>query len=257
MFNAPISVRTRRSQLPDMLDARGLHSFYGSSHILHGVDFSVAEGEAVALMGRNGMGKTTLIRSMLGLVPPRSGSVHMAGMPVTGWAPFRIAARYRLYSRRPWRFSQPFRARESVDGGTTASRRSRKMAAGPCPPGVPTVGGPALASRRAIIRRRTADADHRPRFDDRPATPYSGRGDGRPGAADRASGLAHDTRAARRRHGDRDRRQELRHAVAACPSLRHPGERTQGIRRAAGGPRRSARIARAVAGRLAVHARCP
>jgi branched-chain amino acid transport system ATP-binding protein len=84
-------VRTRRSQLPDMLDARGLHSFYGSSHILHGVDFSVAEGEAVALMGRNGMGKTTLIRSMLGLVPPRSGSVHVAGMPVTGWAPFRIA----------------------------------------------------------------------------------------------------------------------------------------------------------------------
>src|ERR1022692_802204 len=91
MFNAPISVRTRRSQLPDMLDARGLHSFYGSSHILHGLDFSVAEGEAVALMGRNGMGKTTLIRSMLGLVPPRSGSVHVAGMPVTGWAPFRIA----------------------------------------------------------------------------------------------------------------------------------------------------------------------
>jgi branched-chain amino acid transport system ATP-binding protein len=74
-----------------MLDARGLHSFYGNSHILHGVDFSVGEGEAVALMGRNGMGKTTLIRSMLGLVPPRSGTVHMAGMPVSGWAPFRIA----------------------------------------------------------------------------------------------------------------------------------------------------------------------
>jgi branched-chain amino acid transport system ATP-binding protein len=74
-----------------MLDARGLHSFYGNSHILHGVDFSVGEGEAVALMGRNGMGKTTLIRSMLGLVPPRSGSVRVAGTPVTGWAPFRIA----------------------------------------------------------------------------------------------------------------------------------------------------------------------
>jgi branched-chain amino acid transport system ATP-binding protein len=74
-----------------MLDTRDLHTFYGSSHILHGVDFSVAEGEAVALMGRNGMGKTTLIRSVLGIVPPRSGTVHVGGTPVTGWAPFRIA----------------------------------------------------------------------------------------------------------------------------------------------------------------------
>ena len=69
-----------------MLDARGLHTFYGSSHILHGVDFSVAEGEAVALMGRNGMGKTTLIRSMLGFVRPRTGTVTLAGTPVTGSA---------------------------------------------------------------------------------------------------------------------------------------------------------------------------
>jgi branched-chain amino acid transport system ATP-binding protein len=74
-----------------MLEARGLHTFYGSSHILHGVDFSVADGEAVALMGRNGMGKTTLIRSMLGLVRPRAGEVRLAGIPVTGSAPFRIA----------------------------------------------------------------------------------------------------------------------------------------------------------------------
>jgi branched-chain amino acid transport system ATP-binding protein len=74
-----------------MLEARGLHTFYGSSHILHGVDFSVAEGEAVALMGRNGMGKTTLIRSMLGLVRPRAGAVHLAGIPMTGSAPYSIA----------------------------------------------------------------------------------------------------------------------------------------------------------------------
>jgi branched-chain amino acid transport system ATP-binding protein len=74
-----------------MLEARGLHTFYGSSHILHGVDFAVAEGEAIALMGRNGMGKTTLIRSMLGHVLPRLGTVHVDGTPVTGLAPFRIA----------------------------------------------------------------------------------------------------------------------------------------------------------------------
>jgi branched-chain amino acid transport system ATP-binding protein len=74
-----------------MLDARGLHTLYGSSHVLHGVDFSVAEGEAVALMGRNGMGKTTLIRSMLGLVRPRSGTVDLDGVSLSGLAPFRIA----------------------------------------------------------------------------------------------------------------------------------------------------------------------
>jgi branched-chain amino acid transport system ATP-binding protein len=74
-----------------MLDARGLHTFYGSSHVLHGVDFSVADGEAVALMGRNGMGKTTLIRSMLGLVRPSAGTVSLDGAPLAGSAPFRIA----------------------------------------------------------------------------------------------------------------------------------------------------------------------
>ena len=74
-----------------MLVARGLHTFYGSSHILHGVDFSVAAGETVALMGRNGMGKTTLIRSMLGFARPSSGTVHVDGTPVTGAAPFRVA----------------------------------------------------------------------------------------------------------------------------------------------------------------------
>jgi branched-chain amino acid transport system ATP-binding protein len=57
-----------------ILDANGLHSFYGVSHILHGVDFTVKKGETIGLMGRNGMGKTTLIKSMLGLVRPRQGS---------------------------------------------------------------------------------------------------------------------------------------------------------------------------------------
>ena len=56
-----------------LLEATGLHTYYGDSHILHGVDFSVAPGETVALLGRNGMGKTTTLRSILGLTPPRRG----------------------------------------------------------------------------------------------------------------------------------------------------------------------------------------
>ena len=73
-----------------LLEAHELHTYYGASHVLHGVDFAVREGEAVGLMGRNGMGKTTLIRSMLGLVPPRSGTVRVRGHDVTGWPAFRI-----------------------------------------------------------------------------------------------------------------------------------------------------------------------
>jgi branched-chain amino acid transport system ATP-binding protein len=74
-----------------LLEAVDLHTFYGASHILHGVSFSVAAGETVTLMGRNGMGKTTTIRSVLGLTPPRSGEVRVRGKVVTGWATHRIA----------------------------------------------------------------------------------------------------------------------------------------------------------------------
>ncbi len=74
-----------------LLEAEGLHAYYGASHILHGVDFRVGPGETVGLLGRNGMGKTTLLRSMLGLVKPRGGEVRVRGTPMTGAQPHRIA----------------------------------------------------------------------------------------------------------------------------------------------------------------------
>lgn len=76
-----------------ILEARGLHTYYGLSHILHGVDFSIRRGEALGLMGRNGMGKTTLIRSMLGLVPAREGTVSVSGTSMTGAPTHRIVRR--------------------------------------------------------------------------------------------------------------------------------------------------------------------
>jgi branched-chain amino acid transport system ATP-binding protein len=74
-----------------LLAAAGLHVYYGASHALHGVDFTVAAGETVALLGRNGMGKTTLIRALLGLTPPRQGSIRFAGVDVTAAAADRVA----------------------------------------------------------------------------------------------------------------------------------------------------------------------
>jgi len=74
-----------------LIDAEELHTFYGSSHVLHGVSFRVKAGEAVGLMGRNGMGKTTLLKSILGLVRPRTGAVKLKGRDVTSEPPHRIA----------------------------------------------------------------------------------------------------------------------------------------------------------------------
>jgi len=74
-----------------LLRAVDLHTYYGLSHILRGVSFAVTRGETIGLMGRNGMGKTTLIRSMLGHVKPRTGGVLVRGKPMTGAAPYRVA----------------------------------------------------------------------------------------------------------------------------------------------------------------------
>ena len=74
-----------------LLEARELHTYYGASHVLHGVDFRIDRGETVGLMGRNGMGKSTLIRSMLGLVKPRHGEVRVRGTPMTGAEPYLVA----------------------------------------------------------------------------------------------------------------------------------------------------------------------
>ncbi len=74
------------------LIADGLHTYYGKSHILHGVSLEAAEGQVTALLGRNGAGKTTTLRSLMGLTPPREGHIRIFGAETTGWPSFRVAA---------------------------------------------------------------------------------------------------------------------------------------------------------------------
>jgi branched-chain amino acid transport system ATP-binding protein len=74
-----------------VLRANEIHSYYGKSHILHGVSLEVNEGEIVAVLGRNGAGKTTTVRSLMGLTPPRQGSVEIFGKNTARWPPHRIA----------------------------------------------------------------------------------------------------------------------------------------------------------------------
>jgi branched-chain amino acid transport system ATP-binding protein len=76
----------------NVLEASELQTYYGKSHILHDVSLSVGEGEVVTLLGRNGAGKTTMLRTLVGLTPARQGSVTIFGNKVTAWPPFRIAA---------------------------------------------------------------------------------------------------------------------------------------------------------------------
>lgn len=74
-----------------ILEMRDVHTFYGTSHVLFGVSLDVAQGETVCLMGRNGAGKTTTFRSIVGLNPPRSGSILFHGKEIVGAEVHRIA----------------------------------------------------------------------------------------------------------------------------------------------------------------------
>jgi branched-chain amino acid transport system ATP-binding protein len=74
-----------------MLEARDVVAGYGASLVVQGVSFDVAAGEVVCLLGRNGVGKTTTLRAVMGIVPPRSGRVVLRGEDITGGPPFRVA----------------------------------------------------------------------------------------------------------------------------------------------------------------------
>ena len=74
-----------------LIEARGLQTYYGASHVLRGVDFHVDRGETIGLMGRNGMGKSTLLKSLMGIVRPRGGSVQVKGRDTLGRPPYEVA----------------------------------------------------------------------------------------------------------------------------------------------------------------------
>jgi branched-chain amino acid transport system ATP-binding protein len=77
--------------LTAMLEVDGIHTAYGSSRVLFGISLDIKQGECVCLLGRNGVGKTTTMRSIMGLTPPSQGSVRFKGKDVTGQSPYRLA----------------------------------------------------------------------------------------------------------------------------------------------------------------------
>ena len=79
--------------MESIVEARGLHAWYGSSHVLHGIDLNIKRGETLGLLGRNGMGKSTLIRTLLGHVTQRSGEIRLFGEDASRAKPHEVARR--------------------------------------------------------------------------------------------------------------------------------------------------------------------
>jgi branched-chain amino acid transport system ATP-binding protein len=82
---------TNGTTVPPLVQVEDLHTYYGKSHILHGVSLTVAPGEVVGLLGRNGVGKSTTLKSIMGLVNPSQGSIQLNGQPIGGMAAHKLA----------------------------------------------------------------------------------------------------------------------------------------------------------------------
>jgi branched-chain amino acid transport system ATP-binding protein len=74
-----------------MLRLKGVHTYYGTGHILQGVDFEILQGTITGILGRNGVGKTTTVRTIMGLTPPRDGNIYLDGVNIARWPPHMIA----------------------------------------------------------------------------------------------------------------------------------------------------------------------
>src|SRR3954468_8007220 len=86
-----MSGRGRSILAPDALSLSNVHSFYGDSHVLHGVGFALRPGDVLALLGRNGAGKSTCISTIIGFLKPRSGEIRLFGESIESLSPERIS----------------------------------------------------------------------------------------------------------------------------------------------------------------------
>jgi branched-chain amino acid transport system ATP-binding protein len=114
-----------------VLEVTGLHTYYGESHVLQGVSLTVGRGEVVGLLGRNGMGKTTLIRSIIGFTPCRQGTVRFKETNITGWPPFRAVEHGMGLVPQGRRVFPSLTVRENLDVARRAPRRDAPGASRP------------------------------------------------------------------------------------------------------------------------------
>ena len=171
-----------------------LHTFYGKSHILHGVSLSVGRGEVVGLLGRNGVGKSTTLKTIMGLVSPSQGKVLFEGKPITGMPAHKIARLGIAYVPEDRRIFKLLTVMENLRtgldrSGVTEARKQELL--DKVFEYFPRAGRAAQPGRRHAVGRRAADAGHRPGHDARAQDHPAGRADRRP---DAAHGLADQAR---------------------------------------------------------------
>lgn len=105
-----------------MLEVSNLNSYYGRAHILQGVSFALARGEVLVLLGRNGAGKSTTMKSLIGLLRPRSGRIAFQGQDIAGWEPRRIARLGMGYVPEERRIFTDLTVRENLEVGRRPPR---------------------------------------------------------------------------------------------------------------------------------------
>ena len=156
-----------RLGLMAFLEVNDIHTYYGNIQALKGISLEVEEGECVTLIGSNGAGKSTTLRSISGLTPPRNGSIRLAGEEISLLPPQEIvAARHLPVAGGPQVLPAHDRAREPRAGRVPAPRQ-RRDPQGPRPRlrAVPAAEGARGAEGGHDVRRRAADARDRPRAD--------------------------------------------------------------------------------------------
>jgi branched-chain amino acid transport system ATP-binding protein len=122
--------KTPTSGKSSMLDLRNVHSYYGKSHILHGVLLDLKEGELVCLLGRNGVGKSTTLKSIMGLVKPREGNIVFKGQELVGREPYQIARLGVGYVPEDRRIFKSLTVHENLSIGSKAAAQNGRSNAG-------------------------------------------------------------------------------------------------------------------------------
>src|SRR5215469_13094855 len=106
-----------------MLNVADLHVSYGQSEVLHGVGVSASSGEIVAILGRNGMGKTTLMKSLMGIVPPRKGEIRLDGADITRLKVYERVAKGIAYVPQGRMVFSTMTVKENIETGLTVTRK--------------------------------------------------------------------------------------------------------------------------------------